>query len=140
MDTDRATTAQLRGLRLQVIGLAVLLAAMTWQNFFSDWFDKTATEWQYFIQAEVQSATAHAVNKLASAMAAPPGEARQRNLVETANSALQDLASITLERDAQRARAERRSLALKWLRFALFAAGAVILLAGVAIARRPRAG
>jgi hypothetical protein len=133
-----ANKRQVRGLQIQVVGLAVLLAAMAWQTFFSDWFDKTAVEWQYFIQSEVNSANALALNRVARAMSASAPADRAPELNAAAAAALLDLSRITLEREALRARAERRSLALKYARFALFALGAVVLIAGLLIAL-PRA-
>jgi hypothetical protein len=111
---------------------------MAWQTFFSDWFDKTAVEWQYFIQSEVNSANALALNRVARAMSASAPADRAPELNAAAAAALLDLSRITLEREALRARAERRSLALKYARFALFALGAVVLIAGLLIAL-PRA-
>jgi hypothetical protein len=122
------------GLQLQVIGLAILLAAMAWQTFFSDWFDKTSTEWQYFIQSEVNNATTLATLRVTRAMAASAPSGRAQDLQAAADAALRDLSTLTLERDERRARAERRSLALKYARFALFVIGALVLLAGVVIA------
>jgi type II secretory pathway component PulM len=129
---------QVRAQRLQVAGLAVLLVAMAWQNFFSDWFDRTATEWQYFIQAEVHSAAARQTASLAKAMAASAPGATSQQLTDTANAALLELTQIALERDERRARDERRSLALKYARFAQFVLGAALLIVGVAMAASPR--
>jgi hypothetical protein len=133
--TDQAAwERRVRGLRLQVIGLTILLITMAWQTFFSDWFDKTSTEWQYFIQSEVNNSSQLVMMRLARAMAASAPSARAQDLTDAATEALGDLSRATLERDDRRARAERRSLALKYLRFALFALGALLLLAGVMMA------
>jgi len=131
MQGDVATRRLIRGLRVQILGLAILLAAMAWQTFFSDWFDKSATEWQYFIQSEVNNASALVMQRLGSAMAASAPTARTEELRSTANDALLALSQIALQRDIQRARSERRSLALKYGRFALFALGALVLIAGL---------
>jgi len=125
---------RVQGLRLQVTGLAILLTAMAWQTFFSDWFDKTSTEWQYFIQSEVNNATTLATLRVTRAMAASTPSGRALDLHAAADTALRELSTLTLERDERRARSERRSLALKYARFALFVIGAVVLLAGVVIA------
>ena len=114
-----------------MIGLTILLVAMAWQTFFSDWFDKTSTEWQYFIQSEVHNASQLVTMRLSRAMAASAPSGRAQDLTDAATEALSELSRATLERDDRRARAERRSIALKYLRFALFAIGALVLVAGV---------
>lgn len=134
MQEEAPTTRRIAGLRLQIAGLAVLLAAMAWQTFFSDWFDKSATEWQYFIQSEVNTASALAVQKMAAAMAASAPTSRAEELKGVANGALLELSKLTLERDAHRARAERRSQAVKVARFGLFAVGAAVLIVGLVVA------
>jgi hypothetical protein len=134
MHVDAATRRLITGLRVQILGLAILLAAMAWQTFFSDWFDKSAAEWQYFIQSEVNSASALAMNRLGTAMAASAPSVRTEELRAVANDALLALSQIALERDLQRARSERRALAVKYGRFALFTLGALVLLAGLIMA------
>src|SRR5262245_47064668 len=101
---------RIRGLRLQVIGLTILLIAMAWQTFFSDWFDKTSTEWQYFIQSEVNNASQLVTMRLGRAMAASAPSGRAQDLSDAATEALGELSRATLERDDRRARAERRSI------------------------------
>jgi hypothetical protein len=134
MQGEVASRRLIRALRVQILGLAILLSAMAWQTFFSDWFDKSATEWQYFIQSEVNSASALAMQRVAGAMAASAPAARTEELQTTANDALLALSRIALERDLQRARSERRALAVKYGRFALFAIGALVLIAGLIMA------
>jgi len=133
MDNAAALKQLVRGLRLQVAGLAILLVTMGWQTFFSDWFDKTSTEWQYYIQSEVNNAAQLVTMRLGRAMAASAPGARAQDLTQAANDALAEMSRATLERDARRARAERRSLALKYARFALFVVGGLVLLAGVVV-------
>ena len=134
MQGEVASRRLIRALRVQILGLAILLSAMAWQTFFSDWFDKGAVEWQYFIQSEVNNASALVMNRLGTAMAASAPAARTEEWRAVANDALLALSQITLARDAERARWSRRALAVKYGRFALFTLGALVLIAGLIMA------
>lgn len=44
------------GLRLEFAGLIIVFFTTVWQILLTDWFDEQKTEWQFFIQEEVNLA------------------------------------------------------------------------------------
>ncbi len=121
---------EISGLQCEVLGLLFLLIAAVWQAQFNDWFDKTARDWQSYIQEDVNIALLTSIEELS-----------KQGLGKT-EMAKQDAWNKIYERTSQavnkaiRERTSRENLDMGqarifgWIRFFFFTLGAILIVVG----------
>ena len=66
------------GLRFELAGLIIVFFATVWQVTFTNWFDEQNTEWQFFIQEEVNMAVLASQMDIASMISTEDKNTKKR--------------------------------------------------------------
>jgi hypothetical protein len=126
----RAPNREISGLRLEIIGLFLLLAAAIWQAGFTDWFEKNNTEWQYYIQEDINIAVLANLKNLASMTANRDGKELMQQWEEIDQRTGNAISKAIVERDRRNALQKGQASFFKIVRLIMGISGALLIIIG----------
>jgi hypothetical protein len=69
---------EILGLRLELVGLLIVLLSTVWQAAFTDWFEKNSHNWIAYIQEEVNLSVLRAIDNVSQQLLENDQDKRQR--------------------------------------------------------------
>lgn len=118
---------------IELIGLIVLLAASSWQIFFTDWWDDTANDWQFNIIRDMQSETLNLIGELSLLVANYNNEDRINVANEINIKTAKAMVSAVVEKERRQSSLEGQAKTFKVVRIAFFFIGSIIMITGKCI-------
>lgn len=91
-----ARRSEIWALRLELLGLVMVMTATSWQVLVSDWFGSQPAQWRYQIQEEVNLALMRVLRSIGEQLATQDAESR-REIYDSASKKINETVRRTVE-------------------------------------------
>lgn len=122
---------EIAGLRSEILGLVILLAAAIWQAWGTDWYDRFDLDYHYMIQGDVNNALLENQKSLASMIRSTSNEQMLRDEGDRVLDRNYDTVIKVMEGEKRRAEVKKGEAKLfKNIRLVLALVGSICLILG----------